>query len=47
MVKLNYYTFGVIGDVMVSVLASNAVDSWFVPVESNQRLYNWYLLLFR
>ena len=37
-----------IGDVMVSVLASNAIDRGFEPpIGSNQRLLNWYLLLLR
>ena len=30
---------------MVSVLASNEVDRVYEPIESNQRLKNWYLLL--
>ena len=35
-----------IGGVMVSVLDSSTVDRWFEP-RSNQRLLNWYLLVFR
>jgi hypothetical protein len=33
-----------IGGVMVSVLASSVLERWF---DSNQRLYNWYMLLLR
>ena len=35
-----------ISAVMVSVLASSVVDSWIrYPIVSNERQYNWYLLL--
>ena len=35
-----------IGGVMVSILALSVLDPWDrAPVWSNQRLYNWYVLL--
>ena len=35
-----------IGGVMVSMLALSVLDPWDrAPVWSNQRLYNWYVLL--
>ena len=36
---------GFISGVMVSMLTSSEVDEGFMPVGSNQRLSNWYLLL--
>ena len=46
-----YYRQNRIGGVMVSVLASSALDLGFehlwgqTPIRSNQRLWRWYLLL--